>query len=589
MLLVILILFSSCCSLIGVESTDGTVVGGYIRSDTVWTKEKSPYILEDDLIVRSGVSLKIQEGVIVDCSLWSIIVDGELRVLGSPEDQIQLHFTTMPLTGYKDARIVFSESSRPWKESSTRGCQFENVKIVCEENTIHYGLINGGTVKLNNVTIYGSEPYSKYYTLDLDGSISNCLFLNTRKAIKMGEGQIIGNRFENSTGSVITLFDGTVKDNIIDGGKNGLIIKKGLVRNNTIVNIIYHAILLSNEPDSGITEELRPIIVLNLFSNCSSDAIYISGDIRPVISRNVFLENQNGIYFDRTAFYDGSKPEIYYNVFYDNENNIYFNREDPRIEILLQKNWWGTNNTEIIEQKIYYENDDPRLTSTLYQPILSEIPRFLPRIPYVVSLFNSSSEVELGETILLTGNINPPLKIFDLNLRYDGSNMRFYEKTLNTNVNGIFIDEFTPPFEGIWNISLAFEESEQYSYELSHQVLVSNPDNTLSSEQSLPPSVDEIEENVYPDLNDIDSVDVIDSENNSHSGSPDIEDADSVDEVTSGNESSVDSEMEDAELQVVSYSEEETEAGDPLILGFIPSILIVVMMVAVYIGTNKLR
>jgi len=167
--------------------------------------------------------------------------------------------------------------------------------------------------------------------------------------------------------------------------------------------------------------------------------------------------------------------------------------------------------------------------------------------------------------------------------------MRFYEKTLNTNVNGIFIDEFTPPFEGIWNISLAFEESEQYSYELSHQVLVSNPDNTLSSEQSLPPSVDEIEENVYPDLNDIDSVDVIDSENNSHSGSPDIEDADSVDEVTSGNESSVDSEMEDAELQVVSYSEEETEAGDPLILGFIPSILIVVMMVAVYIGTNKLR
>jgi len=184
MLLVILILFSSCCSLIGVESTDGTVVGGYIRSDTVWTKEKSPYILEDDLIVRSGVSLKIQEGVIVDCSLWSIIVDGELRVLGSPEDQIQLHFTTMPLTGYKDARIVFSESSRPWKESSTRGCQFENVKIVCEENTIHYGLINGGTVKLNNVTIYGSEPYSKYYTLDLDGSISNCLFLNTRKAIR---------------------------------------------------------------------------------------------------------------------------------------------------------------------------------------------------------------------------------------------------------------------------------------------------------------------------------------------------------------------------------------------------------------------
>ena len=53
---------------------EGTLVGGKIRRNTVWTKENSPYILEDNVRVPHGVKLKIEEGVIVDFHIWSMTI-----------------------------------------------------------------------------------------------------------------------------------------------------------------------------------------------------------------------------------------------------------------------------------------------------------------------------------------------------------------------------------------------------------------------------------------------------------------------------------------------------------------------------------
>ena len=224
--------------------------------------------------------------------------------------------------------------------------------------------------------------------------------------------------------------------------------------------------------------------------------------------------------------------------------------------------------------------------------MLTEIPRFLPRIPYVISLSNSSLEADLDEKIQVSGSINPPLKIFELRFRYDGPNMRVYEKTLNTDTSGIFIDEFTPPLEGLWNISLSFEESEYYTYELNHQVLVNTTENMISSEQNFIPITDETVYNESEDdetgNNEGDDDETIESNTQSDLETPKIDD-DSFNDIDSSIESNLGNETEENEIQVVSYSEEETQVGDPLIFGFIPSILIVIIMVAIYIGTNKLK
>ena len=584
-----MIISSLNCSLPLVKSSNSTIVGGYIRNDTVWTKENSPYILEDDLIIQPDVSLKIEEGVIVECSLWSIIVEGELRLLGSPGNEIELYFSIMPLTGYKDARIVFTENSIKWKESSLGGSQLEYVKIYCKENTIQYGLIEGGTIKIDHISIYGSETYSKYYTVDVNGVISNILFVGATRAIRMDNGRIISNRFENSSGTVIKILDGIVRGNIIHGGKYGIKVEKGIVQNNTIDNISHNSIHMSHSPISENSDILQPIIALNLIHNCGKNAIYITGDIYPIITQNALLDNNNGIFFDETSFYLGKTSKIYYNAFYNNDNNVYFNREDPRIEQKLQNNWWGTNDTKIIENKIYYESDDPRLTATLYMPLLEHAPLFLPRIPYEISLSNLNMQVDLEEKIILSGNISPPLRVFDLSIRYDGPDGRYYKKEVYTSTDGVFIDEFSPTVEGKWNITIDFIESESYLYKLTQEVLVNNTENGLQTIQNIPTDVIVIEEIDYTDSNDESEPIENDLENQSNVENPDTAEETSTDENDSNVELDASYETEDSEIQLVSHTEEENKESPPLTFGFIPSILTIIIMIAVYLGTQRLR
>ena len=42
--------------------TEETQVSGIIETDTIWTKEHSPYIVTDDIIVERNVTLTIQPG-----------------------------------------------------------------------------------------------------------------------------------------------------------------------------------------------------------------------------------------------------------------------------------------------------------------------------------------------------------------------------------------------------------------------------------------------------------------------------------------------------------------------------------------------
>ena len=100
---------------------------------------------------------------------------------------------------------------------------------------------------------------------------------------------------------------------------------------------------------------MKPKIIENVVRACKQDAIFISGDIKPVIRRNIVMDSLNGIYFGEDAFYNGTMPRIEYNIFYNNDNNIYIGREDPRVEIDLKNNWWGTNDITLIEDKIYHE------------------------------------------------------------------------------------------------------------------------------------------------------------------------------------------------------------------------------------------
>ena len=583
MLLLIHLLSNSYSSLMVINATsDGTIVGGIIRSDTTWKKENSPYTLEDDITVRPGVTLRIQEGVVVDFSLWSMIINGELRVTGEHGEKIQFHFTVKPLTSYEDARIVFTEKSTPWKEGSIQGSRLEYVDIYCVENTVNHGLIHGGTLKLDHVTVYNSVPLSKYYTLKINGSVTNSHFVRVARAVHMGEGEIVDNTFVNSTSTVIYINNGLVRNNVIDGGRRGISVKNALLRNNTIKNISSRGINIVNDPISLASlnnmEIPRPIITNNLLMDCGEDAVFISGFIRPTIRLNVFYENKKGIYFNEHPIYNDTDPRINNNLFYNNDYNIYFDREDPRIEITLQNNWWGTNDTELIEDKIYYERDDPRITAALYQPFLTDPPFFEPKISYDLTIFQPSHEVELNNVVPVSGIVYPPLDRFEFQLRYSGPDDQVIERILSTDSEGIFMDEFNPSSIGLWNITIESEENnllESYSVQtrvlnITESALV----NTSGTETSL-------------ERGDVSPEDMMSHGTFNQTG----QDETDISEVTEDEVTDIEYVYEtgDEDSLPVYPTKDIVSERDPLIIGFIPSILVFVLLIALYIGVNGVK
>ena len=445
------------------EEPEGTLVGGKIRSNTVWTKENSPYILKDNILVPHGVRLTIEEGVAVDLHIWSMTIEGSLRVRGTPEERILFNVSEMTLSNYNKARIYFKNESAPWKEGSIDGCRLEYVDIHCANYTAEYGLIKGGTLLLDHVAIYGSRYHNKKYTVETDGVITNCLFDGVILAVKMEEGTVTDNRFLNiKQGAAITIHNGTVRNNLIDGAVRGINVKNAYVSNNTILNTQINGILIKNEDIPWNETKLRPKITRNLIMGCEEDAVRITGEIKPVFTRNVFIDNSNGVYFDVDSFKEGVLPRIEYNVFYGNDNNIYVDREDPRILIYLKNNWWGTNNTDLIHDKIFDEQDDPQTCTIIVEPVQAKPSSTLPKIQYDFKASCQKNQIELNEKNEVTGKVTPPLETFDIQLVCTGPDGDRFEEYLKTDGEGSFAYEFTPDSIGVWHIALTPGEHELF-------------------------------------------------------------------------------------------------------------------------------
>ncbi|MFC0187028.1 Ig-like domain-containing protein [Fictibacillus aquaticus] len=97
----------------------GTVVTESILEDTVWTKDKSPYILQSGLFIASGKTLTIEPGVKVEgqsSSFTELLIEGSLDAKGTAEDRIVFENVYLKGTNFIGSRIAISNSdvSRPF-------------------------------------------------------------------------------------------------------------------------------------------------------------------------------------------------------------------------------------------------------------------------------------------------------------------------------------------------------------------------------------------------------------------------------------------------------------------------------------------
>jgi len=326
-----------------------TEVTGIINSDTTWTKANSPYNFTGPILVSNGVTLTIEAGATVNLNSYYIRVAGTLRAQGSSTDQI--HFNGGSNTPHWS--IDFTESSTSWSEQTGSGCIIENAVI----DSTHTGIsVRNVTPKINNNSI------SAFYAIDVyEGSpvISNNI-INGAIGIHYAFPTIIGNTIKGRISATSSVGLTVISNNTLIGGGqdinlNGITCSNAHVYNNVVYGFVRAGIVLNG--NATIEKNL-------IMNNTRGLQISSTGGANPLIRYNTIANNSVGIETNN------SPSRIIYNNIQNNIQNSVYHLGGEDIDVI--NNWWGTTDTQAIEQSIHDFEDDFNLGKINFVPFLTE-------------------------------------------------------------------------------------------------------------------------------------------------------------------------------------------------------------------------
>jgi hypothetical protein len=374
--------------------TASTEVVGIISSDTTWTKANSPYSLTGNILVGNGVTLTIEAGVIINLNTYYIMVNGTLSAKGSSTDRIN----------FKNGKITFTEYSKDWNEQTGTGCIIENAQI--QATNVEIGSV---TVKISKSTIDAEISGSGRAIISnniINGKVSGKLVTNNTIIGDVNANTVYNNLI---TGKVD---GGVISNNTINSGEVsavGSYTSGPVVANNTIIDCDvgiscngYSVISDNNISGCGVgislyvvqvlggTSVAHPLIERNLIiNNTRGITIILSsrfepGTLVPTIQNNTITHNVVGIYV-YIWNYDGIPTVIYNNIHDNSDYNIQLDK-DTKKPINATNNWWGTVDTQSINQTIYdfkYDFNLPKINFVpfLTEPIPEEMSTPIPEFP----------------------------------------------------------------------------------------------------------------------------------------------------------------------------------------------------------------
>jgi hypothetical protein len=406
--LVLTLAFSSLLAVASIpvgKAQSGTNVTGIIHSDTTWTQADSPHTLTGNVLVNNGVTLTIQAGTIVNLNGYYIEVNGTLHALGTTTNQIYFN-NGSTVYGNLIFSVTFTQFSSSWNEQSGRGSIIENA--VLNPASI---LIDGTSPKIDSNNINGIIRVT---------DSENTTILDNKIFGGIEDGSTVSTIISDNTISVSTAFQQA----------NGFPVSYGIFsRNHNNIAIINNTI--SGFPvgmDIGYTEG---VVSDNTISDCIN-GIETSGNSSPQILRNLITgSNQYGLMIqtaDTVAenntitnctigitlglfnvpfhgpinhYLFGAQPSIVNNNIYGNSQYNFYSKAEDNVTFI--DNWWGTTNTQAINQTIYdFQNDfnlgtvnfvpfltapNPQALPNLNAPILTPTPTVLEFPSIVILLF----------------------------------------------------------------------------------------------------------------------------------------------------------------------------------------------------------
>ena len=334
-----------------------TNVSGIISSDTTWTQANSPYMLTGNVLVNNGVTLTIEAGATVNCVNGYIEVNGTLRAMGSSANPIDFPY---------GASINFTQYSNGWNEQTSSGSIIENAN-----GPIHVG-INDAFPKISSnsfvvTSIYGGSPI-----------ISNNIIIG-EVVVYSGTPVISNNNFN---ASLISIYGGSpiISDNNITGilepnasYLNGFVYMPvyGIILEGNNTNAYISDNTIANHETAGINVVSGTATIQRNLINNNQYGISILQNANLIIQNNTIANNSRGI----SDTSPSATSTIIYNNIYKNSFNIYLgssltNNANPN-NVNATYNWWGTTDTQGINQTVYDFKDDFTLGTVTFVPFLT--------------------------------------------------------------------------------------------------------------------------------------------------------------------------------------------------------------------------
>lgn len=302
------------------KADNGTTVSGIITSGTIWTKANSPYTLTGAIGIRQGVTLTIQAGVIVNLNGNYIQVNGTLVAKGTSTDKIQ----------FNGGQITFTSNSTAWNKQTNTGSIIENA-ILTSSSVGGIIITDYASPKLNNDLILGKGGIFEIIHVNYGApTISNCTIYGASAATTVAL---------SNTNATFT--DNIIYSDVQDGGYSS---------------------------GCGISISGNSTIERNLITHTNT-ALSLNDGLEPdnhgfnLIQNNTICDNRFGI-----QIADEGVNQILFNNFDNTEYNL---QNSVASNTNVTYNWWGTTNDAAISKSIYDSNEDFKLGTVTYQPILT--------------------------------------------------------------------------------------------------------------------------------------------------------------------------------------------------------------------------
>ena len=331
-------------------ATGPTYISGIIGVNTTWTAAKSPYSLIGPVLVSNGVSLTIEAGATVNLNSYYITVNGTLVASGNDANPIYIN-------GGSSDGITFLTFSSDWNEQTSTGCIIENA------------VLNSTSVNIYEASPKITSSIFEGIGISIDAPLEGLPIISNNTIRGTGGSGAVG---------IYCSSNATILDNTVSGfGQTGIYLFFG---SPTVKgNLIY------NNGGEGIRVDRR---------------IDYGGYPNPIIENNTIFDNSVGI-----IIYGNPQPKIIYNNIENNTDySVYLNAEGVYPtggSINATYNWWGTTDTQAINQTIRDKKNDFNLGEVDFVPFLSDMNPGAPTIP----TFTITASAGTGGSISPSGSV----------------------------------------------------------------------------------------------------------------------------------------------------------------------------------------